>query len=655
MRLDGATKVRVSSDTIYDLQDYTVNPLDNGFLLSTKIYDKEENKFLLANLELEWLDANNNVIGKATYVIDATAVNLDQPAITPVTGVNVSTTDTDTVNAGGVENTIKWTDSLADDIASYRIVRAEVDDIEDGTATEVATDIAEGTQTYTDDTAVAGTEYFYFVVAVDGAGNEGAPTNGTSVTTATDEEDTEAPAAVTGVNVSTTDTDTLNAGGVENTIKWTDSLADDIASYRIVRAEADDIEDGTATEVAIDIAEGTQTYTDDTAVAGTEYFYFVVAVDGAGNEGAPTNGTSVTTATDEEDTEAPAAVTGVNVSTTDTDTLNAGGVENTIKWTDSLADDIASYRIVRAEADDIEDGTATEVAIDIAEGTQTYTDDTAVAGTEYFYFVVAVDGAGNEGAPTNGTSVTTATDEEDTEAPAAVTGVNVSTTDTDTLNAGGVENTIKWTDSLADDIASYRIVRAEADDIEDGTATEVATDIAEGTQTYTDDTAVAGTEYFYFVVAVDGAGNEGAPTNGTSVTTATDEEDTEAPAVANKVTEETATSVTVTVTEAGNVYISSSETQINTGSDSLSAWDVSGNSGELTAATVASNLSGGGTIVFTLDDTTSTEHTGVTITIDLSQIVDEAGNALINDTTAANTVLTITEDGATWSAVLGES
>ncbi|MFD2214875.1 hypothetical protein ACFSKK_14390, partial [Metabacillus endolithicus] len=223
------------------------------------------------------------------------------------------------------------------------------------------------------------------------------------------------------------------------------------------------------------------------------------------------------------------------------------------------------------------------------------------------------------------------------------------------LNAGGVENTIKWTDSLADDIASYRIVRAEADDIEDGTATEVATDIAEGTQTYTDDTAVAGTEYFYFVVAVDGAGNEGAPTNGTSVTTATDEEDTEAPAVANKVTEETATSVTVTVTEAGNVYISSSETQINTGSDSLSAWDVSGNSGELTAATVASNLSGGGTIVFTLDDTTSTEHTGVTITIDLSQIVDEAGNALINDTTAANTVLTITEDGATWSAVLGES
>jgi hypothetical protein len=116
---------------------------------------------------------------------------------------------------------------------------------------------------------------------------------------------------------------------------------------------------------------------------------------------------------------APAAVTGVNVTTTDTDTVNSGGVENTITWTDSEDTDVVSYRIIRAEADDINDATAIEIANDIAPGTETYTDTTATPGKTYYYFVVAVDGAGNEGVPTNGTSVATATDQSDATAPAA--------------------------------------------------------------------------------------------------------------------------------------------------------------------------------------------------------------------------------------------
>ncbi len=74
----------------------------------------------------------------------------------------------------------------------------------------------------------------------------------------------------------------------------------------------------------------------------------------------------------------------------------------------------------------------------------------------------------------------------------------------------------------------------------------------------------------------------------------------------------------------------------------------------VTSAAVATDLSSGGTIVFTLEDTTSPDHTE-TIAIDLSQIVDATAIPLINSTTAANTLLRITDGGTSWGADLVEN
>lgn len=58
------------------------------------------------------------------------------------------------------------------------------------------------------------------------------------------------------------------------------------------------------------------------------------------------------------------------------------------------------------------------------------------------------------------------------------------------------------------------------------------------------------------------------------------------------------------------------------------------------------------TITLSIDASTVTEVTG-SLKIDLDQITDNAGNKVVNDTTAANTVITITDSGATWADAYG--
>ncbi len=115
------------------------------------------------------------------------------------------------------------------------------------------------------------------------------------------------------------------------------------------------------------------------------------------------------------------------------------------------------------------------------------------------------------------------------------------------------------------------------------------------------------------------------------------------------VTDTSATSVTVTVTAHGDIFIGG--TKVNTGLDSLAKWSFTNINDLVTSATVAAGLSSGGTIVFSLVDAANVDYTE-SIDIDLSQIVDAAGIPLINSTTAANTLLKITDGGTSWSADL---
>lgn len=152
------------------------------------------------------------------------------------------------------------------------------------------------------------------------------------------------------------------------------------------------------------------------------------------------------------------------------------------------------------------------------------------------------------------------------------------------------------------------------------------------------------------VVLTDAAGNScgaytTAPTSAGAVTI-----DANPPTLASVITQNNhATVIQVTVTEANDLYVGS--TKVNTGVDCAGDLTITDTGGNVTSVVIPADCSGGGVVAITLADASSGDLSDVVI--DLGQIADGVGNALVNDTTAANTVLTITDNGTTWSASLG--
>ena len=158
----------------------------------------------------------------------------------------------------------------------------------------------------------------------------------------------------------------------EVTLSWQPGSSATGIKYRIIR---DNVAIATVT---------TTSYVDKTVLAATKYAYYVVAVDANNNTSKlPSTPVSVTTpALPVKDTQAPSKPTNLVATVTSATQIN-------LTWrasTDNTA--VKSYDLYRAK------GTAAAAKIASLSGTS-YGDSQLASGTEYSYYVIAKDAAGN--------------------------------------------------------------------------------------------------------------------------------------------------------------------------------------------------------------------------------------------------------------------
>jgi chitodextrinase len=154
---------------------------------------------------------------------------------------------------------LSWTASTDNvGVAGYRVLRGGV----------VVATVTTGT-TYNDTTVLPNTSYTYTVVTYDAAGNVSTNSNAVTLTTPA-APDTTAPSAPT--NLAAT------LGNSQIDLAWNDSTDDiRVAGYDVFRNSAK-------------IATVTSTsFGDATAVSGTNYSYYVIAFDAAGNRSVASN------------------------------------------------------------------------------------------------------------------------------------------------------------------------------------------------------------------------------------------------------------------------------------------------------------------------------------------------------------------------------
>ena len=323
---------------------------------------------------------------------------------------------------------VSW--DAVDGAAEYKVYRATS---ENGTYSLVKTTTS---TSYTNTSAAAGKTYYYKVRAI---------ADNTSANSAYSEIDS---LICTLARPDVTLSSVASTGKIK--VAW--EAIDDAAAYEIYRATSEDGE-YTLVKTTEDI-----TWTDDTAVAGTAYYYRVKAL--------------------AEKAAADSALSTVDSRTCDlarptlTLTSDAASGKNIASWT--AVEGAVEYRLYRATS---KSGTYTKIAE--IEGT-TYTDTAATAGKTYYYKVLAV--AEKSAANSAYSSIKSRTCDL---AQPVVTLSNVSSSGKIKVSWKAVTNAVE-----------YKVYRATS---EDGTYSLVKTTTS---TSYTNTSAVAGKTYYYKVRAI---------------------------------------------------------------------------------------------------------------------------------------------------------
>ncbi|MCA9255820.1 MAG: matrixin family metalloprotease [Phycisphaerales bacterium] len=334
---------------------------------------------------------------------------------------------------------LSWNASV--DADDYDIYRNTVDN--SGSATLLQSGVLG--VTFDDLTATPGVTYFYWVQACNGAGCSGFSTPSASGAVAM------AVGQVTGVNA----TD-ANCGNVQ--VTW--SAVTGASSYEIFRNTVDD--SGTATMVG---SSATTSYTDNAAIAYTNYFYFVRATNVCGGGAFSLSNAGMALAPG-----APPA----NLAASDDRCTDV-----TLTW--DAVPDAAVYEVFRNTVDDF--STSSLLLVVFAPGV---VDNTAVANTPYFYWVRTTNSCGAATPTVSASGIRLG--------GLATAPSNVAASDD---QCGMVR--VTW-DALVG-ATSYEVFRNTVDN--PGTATSLGTTAA---TLFDDNTAAPSVTYFYYVSASNACG-----------------------------------------------------------------------------------------------------------------------------------------------------
>jgi predicted phage tail protein len=350
----------------------------------------------------------------------------------------------------------------------YRIYRSESSGVLGSNIGNVST----GTVVFNDTTVIAGTPYYYVIKA---ANNAVGPASNEATATAT--PGPQAPSAVMSIG-STHGSNWVN-------LFWqmpSNPGNPAFTRYDIYRGAST----GTLTYLT-NVTSTTQTYNDTTALNGNTYVYSVKAVN---TVGASPFGTYLTVELPVPGTP-PGTPTG----------LSAVGHRNyiTLSWTapTDVGSGISNYLVYRGTTA----GGEGSVPITSVTGT-TFQDNSAVAGTPYFYKVKANNSYGQSTFSNEATGT-------------ALVNTAPSAPQSFTATAGVDKVTLAWlapADNGGSAVTSYQIVRSTG-----GSAAAQIGSVAGSILTFVDTTGTAGTSYTYYVKAVNeiGAGTQSASQSAT--------------------------------------------------------------------------------------------------------------------------------------------
>ena len=309
------------------------------------------------------------------------------------------------------------------------------------------------------------TTYNYYVKAKDAAGNVSPQSNTVQVIT---------PAPDTAPTVSITNP--LNGNPVTGPVFITVNATDDKGVTKV-----EYFVDGLS--IGISTTSPYTTVWDSTKVTNGSHSIRARATDTIGQIG---DSAIISVNVQNGDTQAPSAPSGLNATAPAYNQVN-------LSWTASTDNvGVTVYYIVRGGV------TINQVAGNVT----TYTDSTAVGGTNYSYYIVAGDAAGNRSGNSNTATVTTPT-APDTTAPTAPTNLSATPISASQIN-------LSWTASTDNvGVAGYDIYR---------NGTKINTNLVT-TTTYGDTGLTAGTTYSYYVIARDASNNQSAQSTTVSATT----------------------------------------------------------------------------------------------------------------------------------------
>mgnify|MGYP003634062138 CR=1 FL=1 len=379
----------------------------------------------------------------------------------------------------------------------------------------VVTDNESASYTYTDNSAVNGTSYYYVVVALDGANNVSLESNEVS-----DVSDGSAPNAPNNVVAAG-----LAGGDIQVSFDDVDETGSGVASYSIRRSTT---QGGAYTQVGVinDNESSSYTYTDNTVSNGTTYYYVVATVDAVGNTSSNSSETSFTA-----DSIIPvlqsATAEGTMLVLDYNEPLESSPVPSNgdfVVKVNNLTRNVASVAI----SNDSVKITLSSTII-IGDNIQvSYT-----AGTNPIQDI-----SGNDAV--NLTNQTVTNNTPDNTAPPAPTNVAAFA-----LVGSDIDIKFDDVDEVGSGVVSYSIRRAT---VSGGPYSQIGTitDIESVNYTYTDNTASIGTTYYYIVVAIDASSNES--TNSSEVT-----------AESGTVTDATAPSVSTTTVSGNRLILDYSE------------------------------------------------------------------------------------------------
>ncbi|WP_274560840.1 PA14 domain-containing protein [Streptomyces spiramyceticus] len=402
----------------------------------------------------------------------------------------VPTGTTVTYSTATTSTKVSWAKNKEMDLAGYRVYRRLK-----GTSYP-AKPIATTTSTSYTDTTVPkdGNVYYYEVRAYDKAGNTSSGTADLGITTV----DRTAPAAPKGVE------DNWAMGYPDKvTLYWDGNGESDLAGYRVYRSTSSTVALTAENRMTGDTLSGGG-YTGPLPQTGDKYYYVVTAVDTHGNESVA-SGTAMYYTRD---------LTGpVDTALNARATEGEAGVTLTWDASERTSDDFAGYSVFRS----LKPRDAKAPREDVGKGLKgtSFTDASPSPGVTYYYWVVAVDHAGNGGPVSNEVAVSVA---GNTTAPAALTGV------TAVPKENGL--TLSWDASKDPGLDHYRVLRGT---LADGQWTYAPVIHPwhfkpwEITETAFHDAVPAdGQQVRYSVVAIDQYGNQLTPDTGATVVDATE-------------------------------------------------------------------------------------------------------------------------------------